>query len=76
MIASVAKRPHQESPPREHQHEEEPEIIASIKETIPSTALDQRLRREQTEAILELISAYLSRVHSVPPTSEDEKPCD
>jgi len=30
-----------------------------IQETIPGTALDQRLRREQTEAIPQLVAAHL-----------------
>jgi hypothetical protein len=72
----VAKRPHQESQPREHQHEEGLEIIVSIKESIAGAVLDQRLRREQTEAILRLLAAHLSRVHSVPPPPEAEKTCD
>jgi hypothetical protein len=69
-IASVARQPaHQESHLREHDHDEE-------LETDPGTALDNRLRREQAEAFLELTAAHRSRVHGVPPPSDKEKPCD
>jgi hypothetical protein len=67
---------HQESPLAEPEHDEEREIIVTIGETIPGTALDNRLRSEQTEALVELVAAHLSRVHSVHPPSDKEKPCD
>jgi hypothetical protein len=50
---------------RDRQAAEDIETIVSIEETIPGTALDQRLRREQTEAILQLLAAHSSRVHRV-----------
>ncbi len=63
----MAKRlPHQQSHPPEHGPEEELGIIVAIDETIPCATLDRMLRRERTKAILELIAAHLSRVHSVP----------
>lgn len=57
---------HQRLHPPEHDYDGELEIIVTITETIPGAALDKRLRREQAEALLDLIAAHLSRVHSVP----------
>jgi hypothetical protein len=48
---------HRQSHLPKHEHDEELKIIGTIDATIPSSALDKRLRREQTEAILELIGA-------------------
>lgn len=71
----MARRlPHPESHRPEREHEEELEIIATIDATIPGTALDKRLRREQAEAIVELIAAHLSRVHSAPHPLQKKNP--
>jgi hypothetical protein len=48
--------------------------IVTIDETIPGAALNERLRLEQTRAILELTAAHLSRVHIVPRPSTDHNP--
>ncbi len=73
----MAKRlPHQQLDLREHEPDVGLAIIVAIDETIPGTALDEVLWREQTAAILELIAAHLSRVHSVPRNSVKEEPRD
>ncbi len=75
MASEPTRLPHQESHLPEHEHETL-EIVVSIDETVPGSTLDKRLRREQTKAILKLVAAHLSRVHSVPLPSDNEKPCD
>lgn len=56
--------------------ERDTEIIFVIDEMVRGTDLDALLRREQTEALLELLAAHRSRVHIAPWASEREKPRD
>jgi hypothetical protein len=63
-------------PPSEHEHDEDLQIIVTIDETTLGTFPDGRLPREPTEAILELLTVHLSRVHIVPALPEDERPHD
>jgi hypothetical protein len=45
------------------------EVIYSIEETVPGSALDGQLRREHTQAILEFVASWIehrSQVQSVP----------
>jgi hypothetical protein len=57
-----------------HQHEAL-EIVVSIDETVPGSTLDKRLRREQTEALLQLLAAHRSQVQIAPTPGAKEKPC-
>jgi hypothetical protein len=57
----------------------EMEVVMSIEETTPGSDLDELLRREQTEAILELIAAHVaaqSRVHIAPRNMQNEETPD
>jgi hypothetical protein len=49
-------------------------MVVTIDETIPGAALDKGLGANKSKRPLELIAAHLSRVHSVPHRSEEEKP--
>lgn len=71
----MAKQPPQESHLPEHDATKL-ELVVTINETDNGTALDSQLRREQAEAFVELIAAHLSRVRSVPPPSDKERPCE
>jgi hypothetical protein len=66
------RRPGPPAPRRE----QDTEIIFIAEETVVGTDLDALLRREQTEALLELLTAHRSRVHIVPRPPGKEKPCD
>jgi hypothetical protein len=46
------------------------EIVFIVEETAVGTELDAFLRREQTEALLELLAAHQSRVQIAPGTPE------
>jgi hypothetical protein len=53
------------------------EVIYSIEETVPGSALDEQLRREQTQAILDVLASWIehqSQVQSVPPAPGKKKP--
>ena len=70
----ATRLPHQESHLPEHEREAL-EIVVTIAETVPGSTVDERLRREQTKAILELLAAHVSRVQSGPRPLRNEKPC-
>ncbi len=51
-------------------------VVISIEETTPGSDLDERLRREQTEVVLELIAAHMaarSRVHIAPRNIQEQE---
>jgi hypothetical protein len=52
------------------------EIVFIVEETVVGTELDALLRREQTEALFELLAAHRSRVQIAPTSATKEKPCD
>jgi hypothetical protein len=52
------------------------EIVFIVEETVGGIDLDALLRREQTEALLELLAAHRSRVHIAPTPAAKGKPCE
>ncbi len=55
------------------------EVVISTEETTPGSDLDELLLREQTKAILELITANMaaqSRVHIAPRNMQNEETPD
>ena len=52
------------------------EIVFLVEEAVVGTELDALLRREQTEALLELLAPHRSRVHIAPTPAAKEKPCE
>jgi hypothetical protein len=60
------QRTRQRSHPTGSRGEEGVEIVFIIEETVVGTELNALLRREQTEALLELLAAHRSRVQIAP----------